>query len=102
MSLLFGAVVASFGNITRGFPFDWVVFAPVNYNQRASHTPTVQKIRTGNFSLTATGIITETRAPFHCQGRDWLPCSLIPTFCFTDARLFTRHVLRVLEPFRTT
>ena len=63
MSLLFGAVVRSVGNITRDFPFDWIVFASVSYNLRASHSPIVLKIRTRNFSLAATGIITETRTP---------------------------------------
>ena len=63
MSLLFGAVVRSIGNITRDFPFNWIVFASVSYNLRASHSPIVLKIRTRNFSLAATGIITETCAP---------------------------------------
>ena len=63
MSLLFGAVVRSIGNITPDFPFNWIVFASVSYNLRASHSPIVLKIRTRNFSLAATGIITETRAP---------------------------------------
>ena len=58
MSLLFGAVVRSIGNITPDFPFNWIVFASVSYNLRASHSPIVLKIRTRNFSL-----ITETRAP---------------------------------------
>ena len=61
MSLLFGAVVRSIGNIN--FPFNWIVFASVSYNLRASHSPIVLKIRTRNFSLAATGIITETRVP---------------------------------------
>ena len=79
MSLLFGAVVCSIGNITRDFPFNWIVFASVSYNLRASHFPIVLKIRTSNFSLAATGIVTETRAPLHRQGRNSLPCSLIST-----------------------
>ena len=79
MSLLFGAVVLSIGNIIRDFPFEWIVFASVSYNLRASHSPIVLKIRTRNFSLAATGIITETRAPLHRQGRNPLPCSLIST-----------------------
>ena len=62
MSLLFGAVVRSIGNITRDFPFNWIVFASVSHNLRASHSAIVLKIRTRNFSLAATGIITETRA----------------------------------------
>ena len=53
----------SIGNITRDFPFNWIVFASVSYNLRASHSPIVLKIRTRNFSLAATGIITETRVP---------------------------------------
>ena len=61
MSLLFGAVARSIGNITRDFSFNWIVFASVSYNLRASHSPIVLNIR--NFSLAATGIITETRAP---------------------------------------
>ena len=63
MFLQFGAVVRSIGNITRDFPFNWIVFASVSYNLRVSHFPIVLKIRTRNFSLAATGIITETRAP---------------------------------------
>ena len=63
MSLLFQAVVRSIGSITRDFPFNWIVFASVSYNLRASHSPIGLKIRTCNFSLAATGIITETRAP---------------------------------------
>ena len=63
MSLLFGAVVRSVGNITRNFPFNWIVFASVSYNLRASHSPIVLKIRTCNFSLASTCIITKTRAP---------------------------------------
>ena len=63
MSLLFGAAVRSIGNITRDFPFNWIVFASVSYNLCASHSPIVLKIRTRNFSLGATDIITETRAP---------------------------------------
>ena len=63
MSLLFGAVVLSIGNITRNFSFEWIVFASVSYNLRTSHSAIVLKIRTRNFSLAATGIITETRAP---------------------------------------
>ena len=64
MSLLFGAVVRSICSITRDFPFDWIVFASVSYNLSASHSPIALKIRTRNFSLAATGVITETRAPF--------------------------------------
>ena len=63
MPLLFGAVVRSIGNITRDFPFNWIVFASVSYNLRASHSPIVLKIWTRNFLLAATGIITETHAP---------------------------------------
>ena len=62
MSLLFGAVVRSMGNITRNFLFDWIVFASVSHNLRASHSPIVLKTRTRNFSLATTGVITETRA----------------------------------------
>ena len=76
MSLLFGAVVRSIGNITRDFPFNWIVFASVSYKLRASHSPIILKIRTRNFSLAATGIITETRPLFYRQGRNSLPCSL--------------------------
>ena len=65
MSLLFEAVVRSIGNITRDFPFDWIVFAFVSYNLRASHSPTVLKIRTRDFLLAATGIITETRVSLY-------------------------------------
>ena len=79
MSLLFGAVVRSIGNITRDFPFDWIVFASVSYNLRASRSPIVLKIRSRNFSLAATGIITETRALLYRQGRSSLPRSLIST-----------------------
>ena len=82
MFLLFGAVVCSIGNITRDFPFNWIVFASVSYNLRASHSPIVLKIRTRNFSLAATGIITETRAPLHRQGRNSLPYSLISTVLY--------------------
>ena len=57
MSLLFGAVVRSIDNITRDFPYNWIVFASVSYNLRASHSPIVLKIRTHNFLLAATGII---------------------------------------------
>ena len=60
------------------------MFASVSYNLRASHSPIVLKIQTRNFSLAATGIITETRAPFHRQGRNSLPCSLISTFWITE------------------
>ena len=63
MSLLFGAVVRCIGNITRDFPFDCIVFASVSYNLRASHSAIILKIPTRYFSLAATGIITETRAP---------------------------------------
>ena len=76
MSLLFGAVVHSIGNITRDFPFNWIVFVSVSYNLRASHSPIVLKIRTCSFLLAATGIITETRALFYRHGRNSLPCSL--------------------------
>ena len=77
ISLLFGAVVRTIGNITCDFPFNWIVFASVSYNLRASLSLIVLKIRTRNFSLAATGIITETRAPpFYRQGRNSLPCSL--------------------------
>ena len=55
----------SIGNTTRDFPLDWIVFASVSYNLRASHSPIVLRIRTRDFSLDATGIITETRAPLH-------------------------------------
>ena len=79
MSLLFGAVVRSIGNTTRDFPFNWIVFESVSYNLRASHSPIVLKIQIRNFSLAATGIITEMRASLHYQGRDSLPCSLIST-----------------------
>ena len=73
--LLFGAV----GNITRDFPFDWIVFASVSYNLRASHSPIVLKIRTRNFSIAATSIITETPPPNYGQCRNSLLCSLIST-----------------------
>ena len=64
MSLLFGAVVRSIGKISRDFSFDWIVFASVSYNLRASHSPIVLKIQFRNFSSATTGIgITETRAP---------------------------------------
>ena len=53
----------SSGNITRDFPFDWIVFTFVSHNLRASHSPIVLKIRTCNFLLAATGIITKTRPP---------------------------------------
>ena len=79
MSLLFRAVVLSIGNITRDFPFDWIVLVSVSYNLRASHSPIVLKIRTRNFSLAATDIITETRVRLHRQGRNSLPCFLIWT-----------------------
>ena len=79
MFLLFGAVVRSIGNMTRDFPFNWIVFASVSYNLRANPSSIVLKIQTRNFSLAATGIITETHAPFHRQGRNSLPCSLIST-----------------------
>ena len=79
ISLLFGAVVRSSGYITRDFPFDWIVFTFVSHNLRASHSPIVLKIRICNFSLAATGIITETRPPPSHQGRNSLPCSLIST-----------------------
>ena len=72
----------SIGNITRDFLFDWIVFASVNYNLRASHSPIVLKIRTSNFSLAATNIIAETRAPLQRLGRNSLPCSLISTHGF--------------------
>ena len=62
MSLLFGAVVLSVGNIARDFPFDWIVFASVSYNLSASHSPIVLKIRTRNFSLAATGISGQVNA----------------------------------------
>ena len=62
-SLLFRADVLSTGNITRDFPFDWIVFASVSYNLRASHSPIVLKIRTRKLSLAVTGIITETPPP---------------------------------------
>ena len=64
MSLLFRAVVLSIVNITRDFPFDWIVFASVSYNDCVSDSPIVLTIPTRNFSLATTGIITETRAPF--------------------------------------
>ena len=47
MSLLFGAVVRSICIITRDFPFNWIVFASMSYNLRASHSPIVLKIRGG-------------------------------------------------------
>ena len=80
MSLPFEAVVRSIGNMTLDFPFDWIVFASVSYNLRASHSPIVLKIRIRNFSIAATGIITETSAPLHRQGRNSLPCALLSTF----------------------
>ena len=67
----------SIGNITRYFPFDWIVFAFVSYNLLASDSPIALKIRTRNFSLAATVIITKTRAPLHRQGRNLLTCALI-------------------------
>ena len=67
MSLLFGAVVLSIGNIARNFSFEWIVFASVSYNLHASHSAIVLKIRSRNFSLAATGIIIETRAPFSAK-----------------------------------
>ena len=79
MSLLFGGVVRSIGNTTGDFRFGWNVFASVSYNLCVSHSPIVLKIQTRNFSLAATGIITETRPPFHRQGRNSQLCSLIST-----------------------
>ena len=76
ISLLFGVVVSSIGNITRDFFFDWIVFASVSYILRANHSPIVLKIRTRNFSLAASGIITETRSPLYRQGFNSLLCSL--------------------------
>ena len=43
MSLLFGAVVRSIGNVTCDFLFDRTVFASVSYNLCASHSPVVFK-----------------------------------------------------------
>ena len=76
MSMLFGAaVVRSIGNITRDFPFNWIVFASVSYNLRASHSCIALKIRTRNFSLAATGIITrggveDTRLEAKAKAKD--------------------------------
>ena len=53
------------GNITRDFSFDWILFASVSYSLLAGHSPIALKIRTRNFSLAATVIITKTRAPLH-------------------------------------
>ena len=112
MFLLLGAVVCFIGNITRDFPFNWIVFASVSYNLRASRSPIVLKIRTRNFSLAATGIITETRAPLHRQGRNSLPCSLSRQYrtlqrtrsnakrrlaTFVSGRL--RRLLKIGQPF---
>ena len=63
MSLLFGAVVLSIGNVTPDFPFGWIVFASVSYNVRVSHFSIVLKIRTRNLSLASTGLTTKTRPP---------------------------------------
>ena len=87
-SLLFRADVLSTGNITRDFPFDWIVFASVSYNLRASHSPIVLKIRTRKLSLAVTGIITETPPPhLHCQGQNSLPCSLISMYSSNDLEM---------------
>ena len=79
MSLLFGVVVRSIGNIPHDLSFDWIVFASVSCILRASHSPIVLKIRTRNFSLAATGVITETRSILHRQGCNSLPCSISTT-----------------------
>ena len=69
-------------NITRDFPFDWIVFASVSYNLRASHSPTILKDSYSQLLVSRHKYNHwNARPPLLTtwQGRNSLPCSLIST-----------------------